>query len=56
MTAVMVLLFAAAGVLLVALAGFNVGSPRARLEWLGVACLAIAVVLIPAIAVLAGAR
>jgi hypothetical protein len=55
-TAVVVLLFAAAGVLLLVLAGLNVGGPHARLEWLGLACLAIAVVLIPAINALGGGR
>lgn len=49
MTALLVLLFALAGVLLLVLAGVNVGGTHARLEWLGLACLATAVVLIPAI-------
>jgi hypothetical protein len=37
-----VLLFALVGIILLFLAGFNVGRPRFSLGWLGLACLAVA--------------
>lgn len=46
--AVFTFLFAVAGCLLLAGAGLGFGSARLQPQWLGFACLAVAVVLIPA--------